>query len=788
MRRKAIASVAWIALGVASIACASESEQAIEVQGLQKPAEVLIDRWGVPHIYAGDHYDAFFVQGYNAARDRLWQIDLWRRRGLGRLSEVFGGAYAEQDRASRLFLYRGDMYREWLAYGSDAKRIAEAFVAGINAFVARTEQDPSLLSPEFALLGYRPARWHASDVVRIRSHGLWRNVKSEVTRARVTCRFGLETDTLRRKLTPDWRPVLPEGLDPCSIPADVLRDYKLATSGVVFDKPEAGIALEDSGASRDGAGSNNWAVSPARTATGRPILANDPHRAHGVPSLRYIAHLTAPGLNVIGAGEPALPGISIGHNQRVAFGLTIFALDQEDLYVYETHPEDPDRYRYRGDWLPFETVGETIEIRDAPDLEATVKFTRHGPVVFEDPEQRRAFAVRAGWLEPGMAPYFGSVEYMRAQNWREFVAALNRWGAPAENQVYADIDGNIGYKPAGLFPRRVDFDGLLPVPGDGRFEWQGYFDMDALPEEYNPPRGFVATANAMNLPPDYPIQERRVGFEWAQPWRHQRIFEVLRTQEQHRIEDSLQLQRDYVSVLAREILKTLPGELGDPAADRALSLLAGWDANLLPDSAPAALYSVWAFRYLLPGLVRVLAPEDAAPLLEYADPVQALAYLQTQSAERDAFLAQTLAQALTTMENGFGTDSTQWKWGALHQIAFAHPLAHRAQGDLQARMTLPSYPRGGSPFSPNNGWFGKASFKVIGGASWRMVLDVGQWDAAVATNAPGQSGDPGSPFFANLLENWASDDAFPLLYTREAVEEHTVERILLRPAPALDEK
>ena len=507
----------------------------------------------MPHIYAGDHYDAFFVQGYNAARDRLWQIDLWRRRGLGRLSEVFGGAYAEQDRASRLFLYRGDMYREWLAYGSDAKRIAEAFVAGINAFVTRTEQDPSLLSPEFALLGYRPARWQASDVVRIRSHGLWRNVKSEVTRARVTCRFGLEADALRRKLTPDWRPVLPEGLDPCSIPEDVLRDYELATSGVEFDKPEAGIALEDSGASRDGAGSNNWAVSPARTATGRPILANDPHRGHGVPSLRYIAHLVAPGLNVIGAGEPALPGISIGHNERVAFGLTIFALDQEDLYVYEMHPEDPGSYRYRGDWLPFETIGETIEIRDAPDLEATIKFTRHGPVVFEDPDEHRAFAVRAGWLEPGMAPYFGSVEYMRAQNWREFVAALNRWGAPAENQVYADVDGNIGYKPAGL--------------------------------------------------------------------------------------------------------------------------------------------------------VRVLAPEDAAPLLEYADPVQALAYLQTQSAERDAFLAQTLAQALTTMESRLGTDSTQWKWGALHQVAFAHPLAHRAQGDLLARMTLPSYPPRRSRSTRSSGSF-----------------------------------------------------------------------------------
>ena len=276
MRGKAIAIVAWIALGLAGIAAANEDQQAVEVRGLRQPAEVLIDRWGVPHIYARDHYDAFFVQGYNAARDRLWQIDLWRRRGLGRLSEVLGGAYAEQDRASRLFLYRGDMYREWLAYGSDAKRIAEAFVAGINAFVAQIERDPSLLPPEFELLGYRPDRWQASDVVRIRSHGLWRNVESEVTRAQVTCRFGPEIDTLRRKLVPDWTAMVPEGLDPCSIPAEVLRDYELATSGVKFEEPEAAAAVKDSDASRFGVGSNNWAVSPARTATGRPILAAGP--------------------------------------------------------------------------------------------------------------------------------------------------------------------------------------------------------------------------------------------------------------------------------------------------------------------------------------------------------------------------------------------------------------------------------------------------------------------------------------------------------------------------------
>jgi len=771
--------VVIVCLGGAS---AAEPEETIEVDGLARQAEILIDRWGVPHIYAGDHYDAFFVQGYNAARDRLWQIDLWRRRGLGQLAEVLGEAYADQDRAARLFLYRGDMYREWLAYGSDAKRIAEAFVAGINAYVARTEEDPSLLPPEFRLLSYRPARWQAADVVRIRSHGLWRNVAGEVRRARVTCLAGAEADAARLELEPDWTPIIPEGLDVCSIPEDVLAVYELATAAVDFTPIEQAASPGDAEATADGPGSNNWAVAPARTATGRPILANDPHRALAVPSLRYIAHLVAPDLDVIGAGEPALPGISIGHNRRIAFGLTIFAIDQEDLCFYDTEPDDPGRYRYRGEWVPFEKVTETIRVRGGPDRRVELEFTTHGPVVFRDAEGHRAYAVRAGWLEPGMAPYFGSIEYMRAGSWREFLAALNRWGAPAENQVFADVDGNIGYKPAGLFPRRVNFDGLLPVPGDGRYEWRGFFDMDALPVEFNPPRGFVATANAMNLPPDYPIDERRVGFEWSHSWRQRRIFEVLAGQPRHRVSDSLALQRDERSLLARDLLETLPASLDDPAADRALALLSGWDGEMGADSAPAALYAVWVFRHLLPGLVAVIAGEGAGEVVERVDPLRALAYLRTGTDERDSLLRSTLSAADAELEELLGSDRSGWRWGALHRTGFVHPLVGLADEELAARMSLQSYPRGGSPYTVNNGWFTTEDFTVRGGPSWRMVLDVGNWDAALATSVPGQSGDPSSRFYDNLLESWATDGSFPLLYSREAVEENTVHRIVLEPA------
>jgi penicillin amidase len=774
---------------VASASTYGAMTETVTVRGLHAPAEILIDEWGVPHIYAGTHYDAFFVQGFNAARDRLWQIDLWRRRGLGRLAEVLGPDYAEADRAARLFLYRGDMYREWLAYGSDAKEVATAFVAGINAYLDRVASDPALLPPEFRILGYQPAPWSPEDVVRIRSNGLWRNVQNEVIRARIACKGGLAVDALRKRLEPPWQTVVPDGLDPCEIPEHVLDDYTRATQPAQFGagervsfsaSPPSDLVSSIETVSLETIGSNNWAVAPSRTANGRAILANDPHRAHAVPSLRYVAHLVAPDLDVIGAGEPSLPGISIGHNDRIAFGLTIFALDQEDLYVYTLDPRDDRRYRYRDASEPFLVVQDEIVVAGAAPRHVELVFTRHGPVVHVDREHKRAYAVRAAWLEPGMAPYFGSIEYIRARNWREFVGALNRWGAPAENQVYADVDGNIGYKPAGLFPKRTAFDGLMPVPGDGRYEWDGFFGMDALPVELNPARGFVATANANSLPATYPIDERRVGFEWAAPWRARRIDDVLRAQPRHTLEDSLALQRDYTSALARDLIAHLPASGVPEEIAPTLERLRAWDGVLRPDSSDAALFEVWWDKHLLPAITRVLAGDDVG-LVRTVDSLVAIDAIANGSAEVQQAVYRSLADALEDTRRRLGPDSTQWRWGTLHRIRFEHPLLERAPAALKRDMQLADYPRGGSGDTPNATTFNDR-FDVVAGASWRFVADVGAWDNARMTNAPGQSGDPRSPFYGNLLETWATDGSVPLLFSRAAIEAHTHSVIKLLPA------
>ena len=745
--------------------------ETIRVEGLQKPAEIIVDTLGIPHIYAQEHYDAFFVQGFNAARDRLWQIDVWRRRGLGELSAAFGKQYIQQDRANRLFLYRGDMYREWLSYGSDAKKIATAFANGVNAYIDYLDAKPEKLPIEFSILNYSPAKWNAEDIIRIRSHGLWRNVSSELNRALILCDHGKAAANLWKKLEPSWDAIIPSGFNACDFNPDILDVYELAKQPVRFDENSQYSSQLSNTWVQESLGSNNWVVAPSRSASNSAILANDPHRGHAVPSLRYIAHLNAPGINVIGAGEPGLPGISIGHNENIAFGLTIFAIDQEDLYYYEINPLKPDVYQYQQHDEEILSFNEVIKVRDADPVTVTLEFTRHGPIVKR--EKNRIYAVRAAWLEPGMAPYFGSVEYMRAKNWREFISALNRWGAPAENQVYADINGNIGYKPAGLFPRRNNFDGLLPVSGHGAYEWEGFFDMDVLPVQYNPAKGFIHTANAMNLPSDYPIDLYRVGFEWSAPWRHRRIEEILNQQKNHTFSDSIVLQRDYQSVLARQMVNFLPKNIPNEAK----KLFENWNGKMDLESSAAALYVVWYYRHLVPTLIESLF--GSTSIIKTLDTYSVLDLIQKNKYQ--SLINETLIKAIVECRQLMGEKINRWRWGDLHQIQFIHPLLNQTSNSIQEIMKFKSYPRGGTGNTTNNTGFSPDDFLVRSGASWRFVVDTQDWDNARMTSAPGQSGDPRSKYYDNLLEGWANEKSFPLYFSRESVDKNTDFTIHLIP-------
>ncbi|QUD87383.1 penicillin acylase family protein [Phenylobacterium montanum] len=794
MRRIGMAALAAVwAMAAAQAGAAtpgSARQDQLAVPGLDQTADILVDRWGVPHIYAGDDHDAFFLQGWNAARDRLWQMDLWRKRGLGLLSKSFGPGFAEEDRAARLFLYRGDMAAEWAAYGPRAQSRTGAFVAGINAYVAAVRAGKAALPVEFQITHSQPDDWAAEDVVRIRSHALTGNITTEVARARMACLAGLAADHLRQKIEPPWTVETPKGLDPCDVPADVLHDYQLATKEVAFQPEQKQLAWITTPPPEEG--SNNWTIAPSRTATGRPILANDPHRGLGIPSIRYLVQLNAPGLDVIGAGEPAQPGVIIGHNDKIAFGLTIFAIDQQDLYVYDLNPADPHQYRYQGRWEPMQVVRQSLEVKGQAPREIELDFTRHGPVIYVDEAHHKAFALRTNWSEPGTAGYFGTSELLSASDWTSFRAAMTHWGTPSENMIFADTAGHIGWQAVGRSPIRPNWDGLLPVPGDGRYEWKGFLTLDQLPHVYDPPEGWFASANAINLPADYPYKERKVAFEWSDPSRIQRIDSVLGANGHVSLADSMALQMDDFSTVGLRLTALLkPLHSDDPQVAQALSLLTAWDGHESIHSPAAALYEVWSTRHLGAALAEHALPAPARPLmgggslesvteaLETADP----ALGADPKAARDAILLESLKAAVTDVSARLGPNPATWSWGRLHHAEWAPSVAILADPATRAQMSVgPLEVRGGAS-TPAASSYTKDSFNAASGATTRLDMDVGAWDNSMAINGAGQSGDPFDPHYRDLFPLWAGGSFIPLLFTRPAVEAATERVIHLTPAP-----
>jgi penicillin amidase len=450
-------------------------------------------------------------------------LDIWRRQGEGKLAEAFGKRFLERDIAARLFLYRGDMEKEFKSYHPEGKRILTAFAKGINAYVDLTRSQPDLLPIEFKLTRSAPGDWKPESSL-IRIFGLTRNVTREVALAQLVNLMGEAAVERLHVFEPPTRLDVPNGLVLKLIDDRILASYNLARAAVTFrpeDISESAIPSSDrlvvarqlSHPSRDGDrifsgsyASNNWVISGKLTSSRSPLLASDPHRAHSIPSLRYMVHLVGPGWNVIGAGEPAIPGVSLGHNEKIANGLTIFAYaDEEDLYVYDTNPVSPSQYLYMGKWEDMKVVEEVFDVKGGDPARARLKFTRHGPVIYEDLENRKAYALRAAYLEhEGTAVYLGSLRINQARNWQEFLDAMRYHYTPSLNMVYADTGGNIGWIGGSLAPMRPNWKGLLPVTGDGKYEWRGYLDTGKLPAVCNPQEGFFATANQFNLPENYP--------------------------------------------------------------------------------------------------------------------------------------------------------------------------------------------------------------------------------------------------------------------------------------------
>ncbi len=796
-------------------------ERRVAVSGLQAPVEILRDRWGINHIYAETEHDLFFAQGYAAARDRLFQFEVWRAQATGTAAQMLGPSEIERDVGFRLFKYRGDMTEETNHYHDRGSEIISAYVEGVNAWIRQTEADPSLLPVEFDLLGIRPQPW-TPEVVISRHQGLLGNIGAELNYGRAVAAAGSQAVKQVANFHPGDPDIeLDPAIDGTLLNADILRLYNAfrgpirfrpehlapehrggdaaralldggagagAAAGIGETGSESGLAGAWRGGDRESTGSNNWVVSGRLAESGFPMMANDPHRAQSAPSLRYWVHLVGPGWNVIGAGEPEIPGVSIGHNGYGAWGLTVFRTDGEDLYVYRTDPADPNRYRYGDGWEEMTVIVEDIPVKGQAAHQAELRYTRHGPVVHEDPENHVAYAVRAAWLEPGGAPYLASLRMDQARTWAEFVEACSYSNIPGENMVWADRDGNIGWQAVGIAPVRRNWSGLVPVPGDGRYEWDGYLPIPAKPSALNPPEGFFATANNHLTPPDYPHRDA-IGWEWSDPYRWSRASEVLDSGRRHSLEDMAELQTDYVSLPARALAPMLGRvEPRMPAAAEARRRLLEWDFALAPGSVAAGIYVAFE-RRVQRNVYDAVAPAGAVRrFLRGMAMSKILAHLQTPGeqfgpdpvAARDALLARSLEEAVRDLETKLGDDVRAWRYGqpAYKHATIRHPLSGAVPDALAGRLSVGPAPRGGNSYTLNN--TGNRD-NQISGASFRIIVDTGDWDRTLGANAPGQSGDPDSPFYRNLFELWAADQYFPVFYSRERVESVVAERWTLTP-------
>ncbi len=772
------------------------------LKGLDQPVEIIIDKWGIPHIYAQTQKDLFFAQGFNAAKDRLFQFEIWRRQANGTVAEILGPRELKRDIGTRLFLFRKDIEKEMNHYHDDGVEIITAYVAGVNAYIQQILKTPEKLPLEFHLLGIQPQLW-TPEIVISRHQGLLGNIKQELDIARAVVLLGEE----KVKEAVWFHPNEPDLKIDSKIKRqglfeNILELYNAYRTAVKF-KPDdlivsaqndwkkyKDIALEmtDTGADDLSIGSNNWAITGAHTASGAPLLANDPHRTLAVPSLRYMAHLVAPGWNVIGGGEPEIPGISIGHNEHGAWGLTVFRSDAEDLYVYETNPKNPNQYLHQGKWTDFKIIKESILVKGSQAVEVDLKYSIHGPVCFEDEANNVAYAVRCGWLEYGGSPYLASLRMDQAKNFEEFRAACNYSNIPGENMVWADKAGNIGWQVVGINPIRSTHSGMVPVPGDGRYEWDRYIEIIDRPNVYNPTSGIIVTANNDVTPKTYQ-EHRAIGYLWSDPFRGNRVKEVLNSGRKHTMLDMTRLQSDYFSVPARQLAPLLKGlKIDNKEVQWAVEQLLDWDYMLEANSIEAAIYVSWE-RELKTKLWQMVVPNTARSYIRYVQVSKVIDWLNAPSthyfgdqpmAGRDQLLIQCLADALANLEKRLGKDKTKWQYGQeeFKHVTMRHPLSAAVNDSLRQVLEVGPLPRGGNGLTV--GSTGSADNQPSGG-TFRVVIDTGDWDRALANNSPGQSGDPNHPHYKNLFANWAKDRYFPMFYSRKKVEQVVAEKIFLKP-------
>jgi penicillin amidase len=723
----------------------------IALEGLSAPVRVVRDRWGVPHIAAQNQDDLFFAQGFVQAQDRLFQMDLWRRSVQGRLSEVLGGNFIERDSMTRRVQFRGDLSGEWASYASDTQAIAGAFTRGINAWVSRARER---LPEEFVLAGWAPEFWRPEDLLnRTDAFVASGNALDDLLRARLAAAVGVDRAGALFPAEGVLSTAVPRGLDLAAINGVVSDALRRVGTPPFFMGFAAAV------------GSNAWAV--ARSDRGAPLLAADPHVRLENPPPRYLVHLEAPGWHVAGATSPWLPGVVIGHNDRVAWGMTASGIDTQDVYVEKVNPANPRQVLEAGRWVDLVAVKDVIVVKGRPEpVPLEFEYTTHGPVIAIDPDRHLAYLLRWSGAEPGAAPELAALAIGRARSSSELRDALAWWKMPPAEFVYADVDGLIGRQVAALTPIRGAWGGSLPVPGESpQYEWRGWTALDRLPRVLNPPAGFVASANG---------NEARIG----------RIGDVLADPAARGIEGFQRLQQDVFAWNAERLVPLLARVVPDRAdLDEVRKRLLRWDRRITAESEEATVYVAWE-RQLTHRLAALRLRSDLAD--EYLRrTTRTLVPALTEPSRawfdgevgpsRDRLLLEALAAAVDELR-GAGSNERP-AWGRAHTVTFAHPLGISARP--ARRFNVGPFAAGGysetvlSISSPVSG-------RSIG-PSFRAIFDLGDWDRSLAMNAPGQSESPGSPHFGDLAAGWAAGQYFPLAFSDRAVQANAQNTLMLVP-------
>ena len=768
----------------------------VPVDGLHAQVTIIRDRWGIPHIYASDPHDLFFAQGYVHAQDRFWQMEFWRRIGSGRLAEILGESALDSDRFIRTIGWHRTAAQELELLDDETRAALEAYAEGVNAYITTHK---GRLGLEFTILGLTgvkvdPEPWTPLNTLtwsKVMAWDLGGNMQRELLRAYVAARLG--TGAVGEVVPP-----YPEG-HPIIVPHPVSGATLQAVPDAVFDTHVLGRG--------DDLGSNNWVVSGSRTETGMPLLADDPHLGIQMPSIWYEVGLHCQPVtpecsyNVVGASFAGAPGVIIGHNDRIAWGVTNVNPDVQDLFIEKVNPENPNQYEYQGEWLDMEVYREEIRVADRDEpVVVFARVTRHGPIINDvvgGTEEEWSFGwqpLALSWtaLQPGTLTR--SILLLdRARNWEEFREALRYWDVPSQNFVYADVEGNIGYQMPGLVPIRAAGDGSMPVPGwTGEYEWVNYIPFDELPRAFNPPEGYIVTANNAVVGPDYPYF---ISMDWLPGYRARRIVELIESDPSLSLDDLKAIQGDSTPVWALEVLpyaRSLSPD--DPRLAEAVGMLQAWDGRAVRDSAGAALFE--SFRLHL--VERTFADELGEPLLRRAKSSLMTALLNIlpdpnapwfddirtpETETRDEILLRALEDAVEELTETLGSDMRKWRWGDLHTATFRNQsLGKSGVGPIEAIFNRGPFPVDGTIATVNNTAYNpNRPYEVSTVPSYRQIVDLSDLSRSVSMHTTGQSGHPFHPHYDDMIDPWRNIQYHSMLWTRSEVEANAEGTLVLMP-------